>query len=809
MADIPEGAVPVSDFKPDAMPEGSIPIHDFQANNSPPPGAIPVSQFVSDEDQYGGTAGTIKAGLQGGLKGLIGPLAPVAEKLAGVKYSTQRGLEAAHPIASGIGETGALIGGALTGTGEAALLGKLGEAGVGLTGLGEGASTAAKIAAEGVNQATQMALFQGGDNVTRMIRQDPDAAAETALSHVGLAAAIGGVTGVGLGSISPIWKATVGSKLAPVLEDMKSRFNFRLNTPDIPTAVTQEMHDLVGNTDNIMKTLYSEEGGGVKAEQIAKAMPELTPKNTQKVDEQIQNVSNRVDSILKSMNDDVKVKSKVPYIQQDLNQFQSVITNPEATYADKFNALNDFKRVMQGYSRYGASVDDTAFGAITKKLAAEIRPALEDSKVWGKAADIQRDVNKAISEHIPAQKDIMSRFTTKVGGESVVDPSKINTYVNQLGKPSAEIKQEMVKNALKSSDKLVQTIGDIFTAQGLDSPVKPTSTSVLRDTLGEKTTGAKIVDSLIDKQLSGILGKTIGGGVGSIIGHGVGHEGIGFLAGEHILGPFFSSIMPGLSKNFLDNPSSVNGLKSALDYGAAVAKGDKALSKSIGGVFRPSVAVLSSRQMPSEASRAVLDKLVAKNDKDPNTMGQSSNGHLGHYASDHQTSLSTANARSIQYLQGLKPKPFQSSPLDVPIEPTKAEEARYNRALDIAQSPNIVLQRVKDGTLQTTDLQDLNAMYPALYKEMSTRLTDAMSAKHATDEIIPYRTKIGASLFLGQPLDTSMKPMSIIAAQPVPKPQPQQNASMKNRKGTNSLGKSNNTYKTTTQAAESDRGTRD
>jgi hypothetical protein len=36
------------------------------------------------------------------------------------------------------------------------------------------------------------------------------------------------------------------------------------------------------------------------------------------------------------------------------------------------------------------------------------------------------------------------------------------------------------------------------------------------------------------------------------------------------------------------------------------------------------------------------------------------------------------------------------------------------------------------------------------------------------DNTIPYKTRLGISLFMGQPLDSSMKPMSILASQPQP-----------------------------------------
>ncbi len=47
-----------------------------------------------------------------------------------------------------------------------------------------------------------------------------------------------------------------------------------------------------------------------------------------------------------------------------------------------------------------------------------------------------------------------------------------------------------------------------------------------------------------------------------------------------------------------------------------------------------------------------------------------------------------------------------------------------------------------------------------------------INAVHDKDTI-PYRTKIALSMFLAQPLDSTMAPLSILAAQPKPTAAPQ------------------------------------
>jgi len=210
--------------------------------------------------------------------------------------------------------------------------------------------------------------------------------------------------------------------------------------------------------------------------------------------------------------------------------------------------------------------------------------------------------------------------------------------------------------------------------------------------------------------------------------------------------------------------------------------------------------------MPDHSDRERLDKVVEHMTEQPSRLMAINNGHLGHYMPEHQTALSETNTRALQYLQNIKPRPYRLSPMDKEIQPTQAQVERYNRALDIAQDPKVVLQRAKDGTLLPSDVGDLNAMYPDLYRRMAGKVSAEVQNHMAKDETIPYKSRIGVSLFLGQALDSTMQPASIIAAQPKPqgKPQTPQQATPK-RGAASKLGKTNASYMTPSQSAETDR----
>ena len=77
-----------------------------------------------------------------------------------------------------------------------------------------------------------------------------------------------------------------------------------------------------------------------------------------------------------------------------------------------------------------------------------------------------------------------------------------------------------------------------------------------------------------------------------------------------------------------------------------------------------------------------------------------------------------------------------------------------------------------------------------------------MSESITRGEPIPYKLRVGMSMFLGQPLDSTMTPQAIMAAQPAP-PQPQQaQASALTKKGSTALSKAGMNAETQTQGAE-------
>lgn len=281
------------------------------------------------------------------------------------------------------------------------------------------------------------------------------------------------------------------------------------------------------------------------------------------------------------------------------------------------------------------------------------------------------------------------------------------------------------------------------------------------------TPGAKLADKFMEKGLGEMLASTLGGMAGAKLGHPM----YGAMLGERFLADRFNSVLPSIIKPLLNSVPSGSGLRSAMDYGVEAIKGEARLNAAVKNIFN------SSKIVVSEPSNKDLEKLKTKLDRiavNPDEMTQVG-GNIGHYMPDHATALGEIAARASKYLISQKPEAPQGAPLDPTMPLSKSQEASYNSALSLAQEPLAIISKIKNGDISLADMQHINSLYPFLQKSISRKLTDQLVEAKDKGYNIPYKTKLGMSIFMGQPLESSMQPNSISAAQATfARPQPQQ-----------------------------------
>lgn len=125
---------------------------------------------------------------------------------------------------------------------------------------------------------------------------------------------------------------------------------------------------------------------------------------------------------------------------------------------------------------------------------------------------------------------------------------------------------------------------------------------------------------------------------------------------------------------------------------------------------------------------------------------------------DHQVKLAEKAGNAFNHFNALKPVETKKRPLDESMPVGKREQAIYDRHIDIANHPHIILNHIKDGTLLPSDLSTLKALYPDLQKSMVEKAGEALISAKSKNMEIPYKQKQSLSLLMGQPMDSTMTP---------------------------------------------------
>lgn len=814
-----DNAVPASDMPDMQQPQASttptsnvVPSNDLpdgvMANQVVPASDLPdIQPDMGDkeqqlQDQYGDTTNQVKAGLEGALRGVItAPGAAYAEKAFGVDPKDIIGRQEANPWTSGLSEAAGFAGSAfIPVVGQAGLIGKVGNAA--LHGA-EIANVGSKLAQGAIRLGSEMAVMGALDQTGRMIL-DPDQTAGNALQNIGLSTAVGALTGgalkgTGMLAKSVAERADLPAGLKAFLERLKARAG-GVNDNEL---LGHELQDTAAKYGAMGDELTGP--NGLKNEAIEKLIPEHTPENIAKIDEQYQNIKQSLLDTIEQNKENPDLSGKMNRLNYIYDNLTSVENNGGQN-ADVFKALNTAKQQLDQYTKFGTNAEDSAFGKVAKNLSGDIRAGLEDSKVWGNAADIQKDVNAAWTKALPAVKDIQSKFFTN----GILDQAKLQTYLNQNGKATSQtVRQQILGKYADAMDHFQNTVEGVHQKLGIENPHEPMSMNAIKDSLQKPNPWARAADAWYDKKLSKAAGETAGAAIGGTLGSAIPIPGAGW-AGALLGGHVGEHLLPSIIQPMMESPISAKAFSAASNMAKAAIQGDKAMTNAASGVFGNAAKTIPHNFQIKNTER--LDKqlkALQNNQKDAiNNAVNSPN-----YLQQHQQKFDTGAMNAATWINNQRPIPNRDNPLDTAIPPSKMQEAAFQRILQLGVDPLSIMKNVKDGSVQAKDIASINAMYPTLIPNLAKKANEQMMDVINKGDTIPYKTRMGLSILMGQALDSTMTPMNIQAAQMALKPkisnQPVPQGQTKG-KSMKSLGnKTNNMYKTPNQTAESDRSDRD
>lgn len=163
-------------------------------------------------------------------------------------------------------------------------------------------------------------------------------------------------------------------------------------------------------------------------------------------------------------------------------------------------------------------------------------------------------------------------------------------------------------------------------------------------------------------------------------------------------------------------------------------------------------------------------------------------GALGDHLPDHSIQLSAKAGNAINHFDSIKPMQHQNRPMDSVTPIDQRDEQTYDKHLDLANNPSIILNSIKEGKLIPSQVMTLKSLYPTLYKSMVDGVGEAIIDAKTKNVKIPYKQKMSMSLFIGEPLDSTMTPQSMQAIIKSAGPQQARQQLKKNQKSDKASG---------------------
>lgn len=840
-----------------------------------------------------------EAAAQGATFGLAKPL----ETKLGVPLENIQAREEVNPLAHGAGQIAGLAGSALIpGIGEANVLSKAGRLGAAAVGLGEreGMSALSQIGSAGVKNAVETMLLTGGDEVSNMLAGDPNTSLQTAMVDTGLSGLIGAGLGAGIGSVSPLWKATAGPKLTQFLDLISKKANgidgtlpdemvnaFQRSGIEAPGEVKALLSDNPLAREMAQNLMEAGTASGTKArDAFNKFKGDLSDVTLQALNKTPQEVSaienmsqyelgsslkkdltNALDEQIGPISkqfDEIKAKyAGVPVSEEqlqqmtkqlaDLGQNEGYMLSPSSAQAKLIGTtIDELKNIktLDDLRKYQSIIGDKTFGnlelrragqqvknifrniegdVVTQQMTSEAPELMANHlaarESYGKAMNLIDDLNDRLRVGKYIGPGTFFKKLEEMDPETVLkrlsdknDAGLLTMLSEQFPTVAEKVKSYQLDNLITNAARKARGDEAINTKAMLDSISKlsPEMRQFLLspEQLDRLDSLRKIMDVIPDRRNpSGTAGtldalwkripNTAIGLASWITGHGAATSIISSILGPNLLREGEDAIKLGLLK-YLGNGQhiSAEGFKGMIQYIDSMVKGENALTNSVKNLFKAGKVVLPEKLLPSEEKRNKLNKKLDSLRQD-NSPLLDVGGTITAYLPDHGGAMGSTANNAVQYLQSIKPQMQKMSPLDAKPVISDIQKAQYERTLDIAEQPLVVLNHIKEGSLTPQDVVSLNTMYPSLYNRMKSKITNEIISAEARNEIIPYKTKMSLSMFLAHPLDSTLTPTGIQNNQMafMPQAQPQMQG-MKPKHSFANLGKSVQENMTSQQARE-------
>lgn len=222
-----------------------------------------------------------------------------------------------------------------------------------------------------------------------------------------------------------------------------------------------------------------------------------------------------------------------------------------------------------------------------------------------------------------------------------------------------------------------------------------------------------------------------------------------------------ASAMRLMMYKFLSGGAPVKGeeFKAGIKYLDAAIQGQQKITKKINDSFDPAIKVATVDLITEEKKRKEFEKKLTQ--LNPQQMIENPN-QISYYMPDHGVSLVQTMAKVGSYLKQQYPQgPLIAGKQQISF----IDQTKFNRSVDIARNPLIILDHFKQGNLIPKDIIDLNAMYPNLLKNIQNQFTEKLIDLKMKNQNLTETQKIGLSILFDQPMGRGLIPNNIVQAQ--------------------------------------------
>jgi hypothetical protein len=470
-------------------------------------------------------------------------------------------------------------------------------------------------------------------------------------------------------------------------------------------------------------------------------------------------VSNLVDDALTRSARLIEDQSGHTSILESLSKSAYRATGAAETNAERFIALDQFKRETQTLMKQAKTVFQRTSDP-TRQLQAEatynalgqveerLRTSLEDqaliNKQWVKSLDAKERFDAALTTRVGRGNFHDIRARDQLG----IDPAKAEAYVRNLTNPNKDLTHTAIRDYIDATDSFAKTLADRYelpaeTAQQLERAQD--ATKAFR---GEVDKAEKTITLVNQYKALGGNGAADGlGAIGALTGGVVGGA-VGTVAGAVVNPRRAVAQLAAMERLASHVDSKLNGSISRLYSGEIGTSSASRVLNAAGSTpaktFESQVRAV--QEMATTGAARIQDRIARIADVAPTVA----------------STMATKAASISQFLAAKAPPGFNTQATlfpgtKKPVYST-SEMVTWARYAAAANNPLSIVDSLQQGNVSPQEVEVVREFYPQLYGQIQTKLMEHISKSAAEGVYMPRNQRLQLGTMFGVAADVDMTP---------------------------------------------------